>query len=112
MRVLVTLLLALGVAAGTAWLVLGAKARSTLGLAPAAPADADAPAVRALAGLRPDKVQKLDITLPDQPPLSLSKGPDGTWSQPGNWPVREGEVAAPGQRPDRPPHPLPVDPGE
>jgi len=39
-------------------------------------------------------VRKVTLTRPGEPPLALTRAADGTWSQPGNWPLRDGEVAA------------------
>ena len=39
-------------------------------------------------------VRKVTLTRPGEPPLALTRAADGTWSQPGNWPLRDGEIAA------------------
>ena len=91
MRLLLTLLMLILVALGVAWLTAGDR----LGLTPPRPApDAADPAIDALTQLRPEKVRKIDLTPPGQPTVSLTRNPDGTWSQPGNWPVRASEATA------------------
>lgn len=93
MRWLITALMVALVAAGGAWLAVGEKLRPILGLPEAAPPVAQSsPSLQALAELRPDKVRKLDLTLPDGAELTLTRTADGDWRQPGNWPVREAEA--------------------
>ena len=87
MRWLLTIVLGLLVAAAGLWLALGHK------LTPADPTAAS-PATAVLDAVRPDQIKKLDLMTPGKPALSLSRNPDGTWSQPGNWPVRAGDVTA------------------
>ncbi len=90
MRWFVTLLLALGVAAGGVYLAAGDRIRSAL--LPAAPVPVGT-SVDLLAGLG-GTVQSLTLAVPGEPPLTLTRAADGTFTQPGNWPLRESEVAA------------------
>ncbi len=94
MRWLITLLLLVLVLAGGFWLVAGDRVRTAVGLAK--PEQAAPAASFALLDqyLRPDQLRELRVTAPGQPPLVLTRNADGTWSQPGNWPVRDAEVAA------------------
>ncbi len=39
-------------------------------------------------------VRKVTLTRAGEAPLTLTRAADGTWGQPGNWPLRDGEVAA------------------
>ena len=39
-------------------------------------------------------VRKVTLTRPGEPPLALTRAADGTWSQPGNWPLRDSEIVA------------------
>lgn len=86
MRWVLTVLLGLLVAAASLWLAVGHKLMPTDANAAASPATA------ALDAVRPEQIKKLDLMTPGKPALSLSRNPDGTWSQPGNWPVRAGDV--------------------
>lgn len=88
MRWLLTFLLGVLVAAAAGWLVVGDR------FAPPDPNAAPSAATAVLDGIRPETVKKLDLTAPNQPTVTLTREPDGTWSQPGNWPVRTADVAA------------------
>jgi hypothetical protein len=90
MRWLITLSLALVVAAGAAVLLFPDKTLKPLGLVQAPPAKSGTSALAE--DLKPAKVTKLELTVPGQATLVLTKNPDGTWGQPGGWPVREKEV--------------------
>ncbi|CAN5606640.1 hypothetical protein BH11PLA2_BH11PLA2_06380 [soil metagenome] len=86
MRWLITLGLAVLVAAGGAWLAFGSKLKGTVAEAPSA----------ALAVLReqvkPDTIRRIDRMQTGQESVVLTRNADGTWSQPGNWPVRKEEA--------------------
>ena len=95
MRWFVTILMLILVLVGGAWLFVGERIRPLVGLPPSAgPSDVGDPALETLTHLRPDKVQKIDVTPPGHPTFSLTRTADGGWSQPGNWPVRVGEAVA------------------
>lgn len=87
MRWLLTLLLAAMVAGAAAWLIVGDKPTAAVG--PSA-----ATATATLESLRPDAVTKLELTSGGRPSVVLTKNADGTWTQPGNWPVRDADVNA------------------
>ena len=94
MRWLVTLLLLVLVALGGLWLVVGERALTAVKLKKSEPDTASSPSVTALGPtLQTDSVRKVEITPTDAPTLTLAKTADG-WTQPGNWPVREGVVNA------------------
>src|SRR5215203_1575657 len=94
MRWLVTFLLLVLVLVGGVWLVAGDRVQSALGVARPTAASATAETFRRLdQSLKPEAIRELKVTAPGQPPLTLTRNPDGTWSQPGNWPLRDGEVA-------------------
>lgn len=90
MRWFVTLLLAAGVAAGTVYLAAGDRIRTAI--TPAAPVPVGA-SVDLLDGLG-GTIQSLTLAVPNEPALVLTRAADGTFTQPGNWPLRESEVAA------------------
>ncbi len=95
MRWLITLLLLALVLVGGAWLAAGDRVRSALGVAKPTPEAAPAESFAVLDQyLRPEKLRGLRVTAPGQPTLTLTRNDDGTWSQPGNWPLRDAEVAA------------------
>ncbi|OWK38570.1 DUF4340 domain-containing protein [Fimbriiglobus ruber] len=92
MRWLITLLLLVLVLAGGVWLVAADRVRSALGVAPPAAAPSQSLAVVEHT-LRADQIREIKLTAPGHPALVLTRGAAGTWSQPGNWPLRDGEVA-------------------
>src|SRR5205809_498682 len=95
MRWLITLLLLLLVVVGGVWLTAGDRVRSALGVEKPSPEAAPAESFAVLDQyLRPDRLRGLKVTAPGQPTLTLTRNDDGTWSQPGNWPLRDAEVAA------------------
>ncbi len=42
-------------------------------------------------------VRKVTLTRAGEPPLALTRAADGTWSQPGNWPLRDGGTGSGGE---------------
>lgn len=93
MRYLVTCVLILAVAGGVAWIGFGDEILTSTGVRPApAPGAAESVAIPVLEQLTPAAIQRIDLTLPGAATLTLTRGPDGHWSQNGNWPVRQGEV--------------------
>ena len=42
-------------------------------------------------------VRKVTLTRAGEPALTLTRGADGTWSQPGNWPLRDGGTGSGGE---------------
>ena len=93
MRWLVTFLLLVLVLVGGLWLVAGDRVQSALGVARPAAAATPETFRRLDQSLKPDAIHKLELTAAGQPMLTLTRNADGTWSQPGNWPLRDGEVA-------------------
>jgi hypothetical protein len=94
MRWLVTLTLLLLVLAGGSWLVFGSWAESRLGLRGPDPGAASAESLKRLDPFtRADAVTRVQLGTPDRATLTLTRSDDGTWAQPGNWPLRDGEVA-------------------
>src|ERR671933_2394298 len=96
MRWLTTLLLLALAAGGAFWLWKGDDLAPKVGLPTAAPAADDDPSAArdTLADqLTPDKVKRIELTVPAHDSLVLTKADDGTWTQPGNWPVRQEEAA-------------------
>jgi hypothetical protein len=90
MRWFTTFLLLLLVAGGAFWLWKGDDLAPKLGLTAAR---TDAPA----AGLDlppADRVRRIELSVPGADPLVLVRAADGTWTQPGNWPVRQAEANA------------------
>lgn len=95
MRWLITLVLLLLVLVGGAWLVAGDRVRSALGIQTPGPQAAPAESFALVDQyLRADRLRGLKITAPGQPTLTLTRAADGSWSQPGNWPLRDAEVAS------------------
>jgi hypothetical protein len=95
MRWLITLVLLVLVLVGGAWLVAGDRVRSALGIARPGPETAAAESFAILDQyFHPDRLRGLSVTAPGQPTLTLTRADDGTWSQPGNWPLRDAEVAS------------------
>ncbi|MCZ2341046.1 MAG: DUF4340 domain-containing protein [Bacteroidales bacterium] len=95
MRYFVTCALILAVAGGVAWIGFGDEILTSTGLRPApTPGAAESVAIPVLEQLTPAAIQKIDLTPPGAATLTLTRGPDGNWSQNGNWPVRQGEVNA------------------
>jgi hypothetical protein len=95
MRWFTTFVLLVLVAAGAFWLWKGDDLAPKLGLPTAATATDDPSAARqALAEqLTAEAIRRIELTLPGQDPLVLTKAADGSWAQPGNWPVRQEEAA-------------------
>lgn len=94
MRWLITFLLLVLVFAGGLWLVAGDRVLHVLGVARPTAATGTPETFRRLdQTLKPDAIRELKISAPGQPPLTLTRDADGSWSQPGNWPLRDGEVA-------------------
>lgn len=96
MRWFTTFLLLLLVAGGAVWLWKGDELAPKLGIPSAGPTVEDEPsdARKVLAEqLTPDKIKRIELTVPGNDPLVLTKEKDGTWAQPGNWPVRQQEAA-------------------
>jgi hypothetical protein len=93
MRWFTTFLLVLLVVAGGAWLWKGDDLAPKLGL-PAPAADVDASEARNVLAtqLTADNIRKIELTVPGNDPLVLTREKDG-WAQPGNWPVRQEEAA-------------------
>ncbi|HET6572981.1 MAG TPA: DUF4340 domain-containing protein [Fimbriiglobus sp.] len=95
MRWLITFVLLLLVLVGGAWLVAGDRVRSALGIPRPGPTAAPAESFALVDQyLRADKLRSLKVTAPGQPTLTLTRAADGIWSQPGNWPLRDAEVAS------------------
>ena len=93
MRWFITLLLLVLVTVGGLWLGFEKRIRTTvIGVTPG-----NLPNAKSLALLTElshgGTVQAITLTPPRQPALVLTKNPDGNWSQPGNWPLRDSEVA-------------------
>jgi len=89
MRWFITILLAAGVVVGTAGLALESRIRTW-----ARPPVAVGATVSRLNDLRDaGAIRSLTLTRDGQAPLTITRNADGTWSQPGNWPLRESEVA-------------------
>ncbi|MGL6076523.1 MAG: DUF4340 domain-containing protein [Fimbriiglobus sp.] len=87
MRWIVTFLLILAASLTGAWLVY-----ETWILPTTQPVPVNTSLTRLGQLGNPANIRKVSVTLPNQPALTLTRNPDGTWSQPGNWPVRESEV--------------------
>ncbi|HVK18395.1 MAG TPA: DUF4340 domain-containing protein, partial [Fimbriiglobus sp.] len=95
MRWLITFVLLVLVLAGGVWLAAGDRVRTTLGLPKPGPTAAPAESFALVDQyLRPDRLRGLKVTAPGQPTLTLTRASNGSWSQPGNWPLRDAEVAA------------------
>lgn len=93
MRYFVTFVLVLAVAGGVAWLTFGEQILTATGVRPEAPPGAaESAAIPVLEQLTPAAIQKIDLTPPGEPTLTLTRAADGNWNQNGNWPVRQGEV--------------------
>lgn len=90
MRWLITLTLALVVAAGAAVLIFPEKTLKPLGMRPEAPPRSGS--IVLAEELKAEKITKIELSVPGQPALVLTKGTDGEWGQPGGWPVREKDV--------------------
>ncbi len=93
MRWFITLLLIILVTVGGLWLGFEDRIRATvIGVSPG-----NSPTAKSSARLTElangGGIQAITLTQPQQPPLVLTKNADGTWSQPGNWPLRDSEVA-------------------
>ena len=93
MRWFITLLLLVSVTVGGLWLGFGDRIRTTvIGVSPG-----NSPAAKSFERLadlsRSDTIQAITLTQPQRPALVLTKNADGSWSQPGNWPLRDSEVA-------------------
>ncbi len=86
MRWVLTVLLGLLVAGAGAWLAFSDR------ILPPDPNATPSTATTTLEGISRDQIQKIDLTVPGQSTLTLTRNPDGTWSQPGNWPVRSAEA--------------------
>jgi hypothetical protein len=94
MRWLVTLLLSLLVVAGGVWLVAPDRVQTALGVRPPDASDGPSQSLALLDQyLKPDRIRELKVGPADKPTLTLTRAADGTWTQPGNWPLREAEVA-------------------
>ena len=91
MRWLTTLLLLILVAVGGVFALFGGDLLTRVGLRKSAPA-ASVESTGPLASFKPDAIGKIELNVPGQPPLTLEKTPAGTWTQPGNWQVRDKEV--------------------
>src|SRR5262245_58369778 len=92
MRSLSTLLLILAIVLAGAWIWQGATIGKRLGLTRTAVPSAPSPSAGVLADqLTPDKIRKLELTPPGGETITLEKK-NGTWTQPGNWPVRQDEA--------------------
>lgn len=94
MRWFITLMLIGLVAAGVFWLAAGDRVLTAVGVRPAEAPTSASPSLTSIDQyLQPEKILRLQVGPPEQPTLTLSRNADGTWSQPGNWPLRETEVA-------------------
>ena len=93
MRYLVTFLLVLAVVVAAAWLTFGDRVLTVTGLRSNSESAASA-AVPVLDQLTPNAVRKIDLTPPGEPTLTLTRTANGTWTQAGNWPVRQAEANA------------------
>jgi hypothetical protein len=91
MRWLVTLLLSVLVLAGGFWLAAGARIRSATGFAPPEPNTASFAILDQY--LKIEAIKEVKVTAPKQSPLTLTRASSGVWAQPGNWPLRDDEVA-------------------
>lgn len=87
MRWLLALLLLVVLAAGVAVLVFVQPIRQAVGLSVSAPADGPVTGV----DINSADVHKVELTNGRQE-LTLSRPPNGVWTQPGGWPVREKEA--------------------
>lgn len=97
MRWFTTFLLILLVAGSAVWLWKGNELAPKLGLPTPGPApEQDVSEARTILTdvLASNTIQKIELTLPGQEPLTLLRGADGTWTQPGNWPVRQEQAQA------------------
>ena len=93
MRWFITLLLIVLVTAGGLWLGFEDRIRATvIGVTPGNSPTAKSSA-RLTELINGGGIQAITLTQPQQPALVLTKNADGTWSQPGNWPLRDSEVA-------------------
>lgn len=94
MRWFTTFLLALLVAGGVAWMWKGDEIASKAGIAvgPREPDTRSAARAALAEQLAPGKLKKIELTVPGHDPLILTRAADGTWTQPGNWPVRQAEA--------------------
>jgi hypothetical protein len=86
MRWITTLLLAVLVAGGAVWLALGSKLTDGAADVPSASLTLLREQVKA------DTLKGITRTQPGQEAMTLTRAADGTWSQPGNWPVRREEA--------------------
>lgn len=92
MRWFTTILLLVLVVGSTFWAWKGDSIAPSLGVG--APASAPtSPTTDALAQLKSEDVTSLTLTNGGDT-LALVRGPNGTWTQPGNWPVRQDDAAA------------------
>lgn len=92
MRWFTTILLIVLVAGSAFWAWKGDRIAPSIGLAPEAAATTS-PAVDTLAQFKPSEIKNVSLTI-DQDKLTLERGADGLWTQPGNWPVRQDEATA------------------
>jgi hypothetical protein len=93
MRWLVTFFMTVLVGAGVAWLLVEDRIRTAIGI-PKIVSETGSETLKKLQSLRSDSVSELRITPPGYGPLTLNKTADGSWNQPGNWPLRDSEIAA------------------
>ncbi|QEL13579.1 DUF4340 domain-containing protein [Limnoglobus roseus] len=92
MRWFTTILLLVLVAGAAVWLWKGDSLAPSLGFGPPA-AVVDSPVEESLGYLKADEVTAVTLTNGGDT-LSLVRGANGTWTQPGNWPVRQDEAKA------------------
>lgn len=91
MRWLVTLLLAALVAAGAAFLIAGDRVRALVVPPPPVVAGQTVALLGELTAA--PELTAVTVAVPGQPPLALTRAADGAWTQPGDWPLRDAEVA-------------------
>ncbi len=89
MRWLTTLLLLFLVAAVGTFALIGGRLLTGTGLR--APEPPPAKPLIAADGAQPPRITRIELSVPGQPDLTLEKKSE-TWTQPGNWQVREKEV--------------------
>jgi len=96
MRWLITFLLAAAVVLGAAFLFFGDELRSLVGIKSNRHAVEESATAKLLA-YKPEAIKQIDLRVYDtstqsEKSLTLLHATDGTWSQPGNWALREKEV--------------------
>jgi hypothetical protein len=92
MRWIITSVLAVLVLAGSTVLFFGDFLRRQLGKPPRGQVVASASEQLLAENLKAENLVKIEVTIPNQPTLTLLKGADAAWTQPGNWALRSKEV--------------------